>query len=71
MKYDGLGNFVIQFCLEMLEECLIGQAIIKYKYIDYTNFPVLAKLKIEDKLDISLLILAIIEDYLKHFPNQL
>jgi hypothetical protein len=70
MKYDGLGHFVINFCLEMLEICLNEKGTNKLKHVDLVNYPVLAKLKLEDKLDISLLVLSIIKDYLKHFPNQ-
>ena len=71
MKYDGLGNYIINFCIEMLEICISNQSS-KFlsKYVDFTNNKPLENLKIEDRLDISLLILALLENYLKHFPNQ-
>lgn len=71
MKYDGLGNFVIHFCLEILEFFINDQdPKMRFKYIDInSNIPVF-KMKIEDNIDIALLILGVIENYLKHFPNQ-
>ena len=71
MKYDGLGHFVIQFCLEILDFFLNDHdPKIKLKYFDFHTNSTLRKLNIEDNIDIALLILGIIENFIKHFPSQ-
>ena len=72
MKYDGLGNFIINFCLEMLDFSVNSQGEnLQLKFVDFNNNPSVSKMKIEDKIDVSLLILSILEEYLKNFHNQL